>query len=328
MKQFTLQQHTHRIPVTCWDQLPDHITAKAVLHISHGMAEYANRYQSLASQLNTNGFIVYAHDHRGHGDCIKTAGEGYFSDLNSGDKNGWQLVVNDIACVISDIQKRHADLPLIMLGHSMGSYMLQSYLIEHSTELAGAVFSASNFAPPLLLKLGKLVAGIESIRQGKTGHSPMIKQLTFASYNRRFKPNRTEFDWLSSDKEQVDRYASDPLCGFDCGNQLWKELFTGMLKNQKSFNAISHDLPALIMGGELDPVSYPKGQQNLTKALRNAGLKDVTMQLYPDGRHEMFNEVNAQQVVERLIQWINEQVQTKQLSPRSNQDLTKSTENA
>ncbi|WP_194842502.1 alpha/beta hydrolase [Endozoicomonas sp. OPT23] len=301
MKQFSLQRQTHSIPFICWDT-PD---AKAVIHISHGMAEYARRYDLLAQQLNAAGFIVYAHDHRGHGDCIKTTGKGYFAD-----DNGWQQVVGDLACVVGDIKTKHPNLPLILLGHSMGSYMLQSYLIEHQPEVAAAVFSGSNFAPALLLQLGKIVASLEVLRQGITGHSPIIKQLTFTSYNRRFKPNRTEFDWLSRDEEQVDLYANNPLCGFDCTNQLWKELFTGMLSNQKSANLskIPSNLPVLVMGGEQDSVSYPKGQQNLTKALRNEGLSDVTMQLYPDGRHEMFNEVNAQQVVDRLIQWMNEKI--------------------
>ena len=303
MKQFFLQQQHHSIPVTLWDALPVDTPVKGVVHISHGMAEYARRYQPLAEVLNTNGYIVYAHDHRGHGDCIKTTGQGFFAD-----NDGWQKVLQDIDCVVNEIKQRHADLSLIMLGHSMGSYMLQSYLIEQKPKLAAAVFSGSNYAPALLLTLGRLVASMEILRQGKTGHSPIIKQLTFSAYNRRFKPNRTEFDWLSRDREQVDRYANDPLCGFDCTNQLWKDLFAGMLANQKSLTSISTNLPVLVMGGEQDSVSYPKGQQDLTKALRNAGLKDVTMQLYPDGRHEMFNEVNAQQVVDRLIQWMNEKI--------------------
>nr|WP_252180525.1 alpha/beta hydrolase [Endozoicomonas sp. 4G] len=267
------------------------------------MAEHGQRYRSFASALNQAGYIVFAHDHRGHGACIEQNGKGYFAG-----QRGWHKVVDDLATVVEFIQKKFPGTPLVLMGHSMGSYILQSYLVHHTPRLAGAILSGSNYAPRLLLEVGLLIAKVECLRQGKRGISPLIRQLTFSSYNRQFKPNRTEFDWLSRDPQAVDDYIADELCGFPCSNQLWYDLFRGLLQISANhpLKHIESELPVLVMGGEKDPVSAPAGQQKLTKALRKAGLKNVTLSLYPEGRHEMLNETNAQQVIQRLLQWIDQ----------------------
>ena len=301
MKTITLNTTDHhQIPVYIWDSVAT--THRGVIHISHGMAEYGSRYQRLAEKLNAAGFVVYAHDHRGHGATTGSTGQGYFAD-----HRGWNKVVEDLDTVVEKITQDHPGTPLFLLGHSMGSYILQNYLMEHTSPAHGVILSGSNFAPKALLHLGRMVASMESMRQGKKGHSPLINQLTFAQYNRSFKPNRTAFDWLSRNPDEVDLYASDPLCGFLCSNHLWKDLFDGLL-NISSTSALARidpSLPVLVMGGEKDPVSAPQGQQKLAKALQKAGLKNVTITLYPDGRHEMFNETNHEQVSNRLIQWID-----------------------
>lgn len=294
----------HLIPLYKWQQTPPAHPPKGVVHISHGMAEHGRRYHRVAEALNQSGYLVYAHDHRGHGQTIKHTGLGFFAH-----QRGWRKVVDDVDIVVHHLQKQHPTLPLILLGHSMGSYILQTYLSRYpSTELAGAVLSGSSFAPDMLLWAGQLVARLECVRQGRFGHSPIIQQLTFNSYNRTFKPNRTEFDWLSRDEQQVDAFIEDPLCGFPCSNRLWLDLFRGMLeiKQPQTLAGINTNLPLLVMGGEKDPISAPKGLQKLAKALQKAGVKDVTLSLYPDGRHEMLNEINAEQVTARLIQWTDQ----------------------
>ncbi|MGI9276408.1 MAG: lysophospholipase [Endozoicomonas sp.] len=305
MKTTTLtSSDQHHIPLFQWGLAGrDKALARGIVHISHGMSEYARRYQRLAEKLTAAGYIVYAHDHRGHGDCIKTTEQGYFAD-----QDGWHKTVNDLDTVVQHIRKKHPDLPIVLLGHSMGSYILQGYLIDHSPGVTGCILSGSNFAPRPLLYLGRAVAWLESLRQGKKGLSPLINQLTFAQYNRRFKPNRTAYDWLSRDPAEVDKYDQDPLCGFLCTNHLWKDLFDGLLKisSPENLTGIGSSLPVLVMGGEEDPVSAPRGQQKLAKALQKAGLKNVTIRLYPDGRHEMFNEINHEQVTGQLIQWIDQ----------------------
>ena len=297
---FLLEQpDNHSIPLYQWNSATP---ARAVIHISHGMGEHGLRYATLSSCLNKAGFIVYAHDHRGHGKNIDKNPQGHFAD-----QQGWERSVNDIARVTEHIQEHHKGLPCFLLGHSMGSYLLQSYLIKNIPQIDGVILSGSNYTPRPLMWFARAVARIETLRQGKMGFSKLIEHLTFSDFSRRFKPQRTEFDWLSRDTEQVDAYIQDPLCGFPCTNQLWADLFAGLYSicSVKALKQLPEHLPVLLMGGADDPVSAPNGQQTLAAAYRKAGTQDVTTHIYPQGRHEMFNEINREQVLERLIQWIN-----------------------
>ena len=289
------------IPVYQWQ--PEN-SPKAVLHISHGMAEYGQRYHAFARELNKVGFIVYAHDHSGHGERIEMDTEncqGHFTD-----HHGWSSAIHDLALTVNSIKKTHPQLPVFLLGHSMGSYMLQNYLINSNPEINGAILSGSNYVAKPLLTFARLITQLEIIRQGKKGKSRLIDQLTFAGYNKKFKPNRTDFDWLSSDSAEVDAYINDPLCGFTCTNQLWADLFSGLqnICSISSLKNINPEIPMLVLGGEKDPISAPNRLQKLASALQTAGVKDVSLQLYPNGRHEMFNETNREQVIQQLIEWL------------------------
>ena len=289
------------IPVYQWQ--PDN-SPTAVLHISHGMAEYGRRYHAFARELNKAGFIVYAHDHAGHGERIEMDEDrlqGHFSD-----QHGWSSAVHDLALTVNNIKKNHPELPVFLLGHSMGSYLLQNYLVNSNPEINGAILSGSNFVAKPLLLVARLITGLEIIRQGKKGNSRLIDQLTFAGYNKKFRPNRTDFDWLSSDPAEVDAYINDPLCGFTCTNQLWADLFSGLqnICSVSSLKNICSELPVLVLGGEKDPISAPNRLQKLAAALQTAGIKDVSLRLYPDGRHELFNETNREQVIQQLIEWL------------------------
>ncbi|WP_419835554.1 alpha/beta hydrolase [Endozoicomonas atrinae] len=299
------QSSNHRIPVYQWlaEKNP-----KAVIHISHGMAEHGPRYQELAEQLTMRGFHVYAHDHRGHGATIiqgQTSNQGHF-----GNHDGWNNVVQDLKLVVDHILAQHPSLPCFLLGHSMGSYILQSYLSRHNPKISGVILSGSNFVAKPLLLLGRLVAKLETLRQGIMGYSPVIHQLTFAGYNSSFKPNMTEFDWLSRNPELVKQYVRDPLCGFRCSNQLWYDLFGGLQEicSKNTLKKINHQLPILIMGGDRDPVSAPDGLKDLQKALINSGHSNTTLMLYPDARHELFHETNNKEVIDQLCVWLNRHI--------------------
>ena len=289
------------IPVYQWQTEKK---TKAVLHISHGMAEYGLRYHSFARELNKAGFIVYAHDHTGHGERIEMdlkKQPGHFAD-----QYGWSMAVHDLALTVSNIKQSHPELPLFLLGHSMGSYLLQNYLINSNPDITGAILSGSNYVARPLLFVARIITQLEIIRQGGKGNSSLINQLTFAGYNKQFKPNRTEFDWLSRDPESVDAYINDPLCGFTCTNQLWADLFSGLktICSISSLKKINPEIPILVLGGDKDPVSAPNRLQKLASALQTAGVNDVSLQLYPGGRHEMFNETNREQVIRQLIEWL------------------------
>ncbi len=273
--------------------------AKAWVHILHGMAEHASRYDEFAQALVQAGYAVIAHNHRGHGNS-PTAQIGLYAE-----QDGWNKVLNDIDVVRNSITD---DLPYIMFAHSMGTFITQAYLINQPKPIQGLILSGSNLQPLPLVKAGKVVAKIERWRKGALAPSPILQFLSFGSFNNAFKPNRTDFDWLSRDEQQVDKYINDPLCGFDCHTQLWIDLFNGLIHvyDKGSIERIQSNLPILIFGGDKDPVGeMGKGLPKLAKRYEQAGQSNVTLKLYKDGRHEMLNETNKQEVISDVLHWLS-----------------------
>ena len=295
----TANDHT-RLYVNQW--MPD-IPPRAVVMLSHGMAEHGGRYARLAQALCAAGLGVYALDQRGHGRTAEAGTVGLYAE-----SDGWNKVVGDLASLNQHIGQQHPGLPIILLGHSMGSYISQAYLLHHSASLHGAILSGSNFQPVALYRAAQIIARIERARQGLRGRSALIDFLSFGSFNKAFKPNRTAFDWLSRDPVEVDKYINDPLCGFRCTNQLWIDLLGGLQQISKVSNLAQIDpgLPILVMGGDCDPVSEGKRLKDLAHALREAGCQDVQLTLYPQARHEVFNETNRDEVTADLLAWLDQ----------------------
>ncbi len=216
--------------------------------------------------------------------------------------------MGDLASLNQHIAHQAPGLPIILLGHSMGSYIAQAYLLHHSASLNGAILSGSNFQPVALYRAAELIARIERARQGLRGRSALIDFLSFGSFNKAFKPNRTAFDWLSRDPVEVDKYINDPLCGFRCTNQLWVDLLGGLQQISKASNLAQIDpgLPILVIGGECDPVSEGKRLKSLAHALREAGCQNLQLTLYPQARHEVFNETNRDVVTADVLTWLDQ----------------------
>ena len=297
---FWLDASDHsRLFVNAW--LPD-LTPRAVVMLSHGMAEHSGRYARLGAALCAAGIALYAHDQRGHG---KTAAQGVLGHFAHED--GWSKVVDDLASLSQSISQRHPDLPVFLLGHSMGSYVAQAYVMYHGASLQGAILSGSNYQPVSLYRSARQIARLERWRQGPTGRSALIDWLSFGNFNKAFKPNRTRFDWLSRDSQQVDLYVSDPLCGFRCTNQFWVDLLGGLQQISKPSNLkqIDGSLPLLIIGGECDPVSQGKRLKDLAAALGEAGHQSVQLKIYPQARHELLNESNRDEVTRDVIDWLD-----------------------
>ncbi|WP_095145293.1 MULTISPECIES: alpha/beta hydrolase [unclassified Pseudomonas] len=273
----------------------------AVILLSHGMAEHSARYERLAQVLCNQGYGVYALDQRGHGKTAENGVLGHYAD-----KDGWRKVVGDLASLNQHIGQQHPGTPIVLLGHSMGSYIAQAYLLHHSASLYGAVLSGSNFQPVALYRMARLIARLERWRQGATGRSALIEWLSFGSFNKAFKPNRTPFDWLSRDPAEVDKYVNDPLCGYRCTNQLWIDMLGGLQQISKASNLAQIDpgLPLLVIGGECDPVSEGKRLKALADALRQAGNQCLQLTIYPQARHELFNESNRDEVTADLLTWL------------------------
>lgn len=298
---FWLTANDHsRLYVNQW--LPD-TPPKALIMVSHGMAEHGGRYARLAQALCGAGYGVYALDQRGHG---RTADEGTLGLF--AERDGWNKVVGDLASLNQHIGQQLPGVPIILLGHSMGSYIAQAYLLHHSASLHGAILSGSNFQPVALYRAARLIARAERLRQGLRGRSALIEFLSFGSFNKAFKPNRTAFDWLSRDPDEVDRYRHDPLCGFRCTNQLWIDLLGGLQQISKASNLAQIDpgLPILVIGGECDPVSEGKRLKRLAHALREAGCQNLQLNIYPQARHELFNETNRDEVTADVLTWLDQ----------------------
>ncbi|RRJ84842.1 alpha/beta hydrolase [Aestuariirhabdus litorea] len=290
-------ESSHPIPLYRWDR-PS--SARAVVHITHGMAEHSQRYGALAKQLQAEGYQVVAHDHRGHGTCASPH-QGHFAD-----DQGWSLVCEDLRRVHRWVAQEFCGLPLYLLGHSMGSYISLGYLMRDPEPLAGVILSGSNYGSPTLYRIARGVARIERWRLGARTPSLLMDRLGFGSFNRAFKPNRTPFDWLSRDPEQVDRYLADPLCGFPCSSQLWIDLLGGLLEISSPMRLTQvPNLPLHIIGGEEDPVSAPRGLHDLYRALKQPPREQVSIKLYPGARHELFNEINRDEVVSELLDWLS-----------------------
>ncbi|MCG8668539.1 MAG: alpha/beta hydrolase [Pseudomonadales bacterium] len=302
----------HEIFTRIWKDNKNTTEPRAVFHINHGMAEHSARYAALAERLVAEGYVVMAHDHRGHGYSVKN-GEilGHYAD-----KKGWHLVLEDVKIINDYIHQTFPDTPVILMGHSMGSFIAQAYMVKYGNTVDAVLLSGSAYHTEFTLSYAKAAAQVEKTRIGGRGRSFLIDALSFGSYNKTFNPTRTNCDWLSRDPEQVDLYVQDPLCGFLCTNQLWLDLVNGIgvISKVKNLRNIPNQIPYLLFSGEDDPMSHdPKesGIHKLQKRLEKAGQHSVTVKLFPQGRHEILNETNRAEVMDQIVQWLEQHVALK-----------------
>jgi len=255
---------------------------RAVLQISHGMGEHALRYLEPLQPLLASGVAVYANDHRGHGFTATKETLGAFGP------GGFAAVVDDMAVLSRLIRAEHPGVPLILLGHSMGSFATQIYLLTHSTLIDGVVLSGSA-ALDLLPPPDPNANGLEA-------------------FNAPFEPARTPFDWLSRDAAEVDKYVFDPLCGFSVSADSMVSLFTAAapMFEPNALQRVRSNLPMYFIAGDKDPLNGDLTRlKPLVDRYREAGVRDITTDFYKDGRHEMFNETNRAEVVSNLGKWID-----------------------
>lgn len=291
------------MPLHCYHWLPAG-DIKAVIQIAHGMAEHGARYARLAACLNAQGFAVYANDHRGHGKSISLQIPlGHMANEDS-----WNKAVDDLDLLNAEIRQRHANTPIILLGHSMGSFLTQSYLRKYGKNITAAALSASNGPPGAIGKIAQLIIRLEKLRIGKQGHSALMAAMTFKAFNKAFKPNRTEFDWLSRDQTEVDKYVADPLCGFECSVATWQGMLDALtiIASDQALEDMDNTKPIYVISGTEDPVGEnSKGVKRLLRVYEKHGFSNITSKFYPDARHELFNESNRDEITEDFIIWLN-----------------------
>ncbi|MEL0168014.1 MAG: alpha/beta hydrolase [Pseudomonadaceae bacterium] len=293
-----------RLAVHHW---PSALPARANVVICHGMAEHGARYQPLAAQMNTRGLNVWALDLRGHGASTPDLPRGQLAN-----GTGWSSLVADLLLVIKHARESAPALPLVLLGHSMGTFVVQSLLLDHSDAVDVAVLSGSNANPAPLCRIGRQLARLESLLRGRDAPALTMNTLSFGRFNRAFGEARTEFDWLSRDPEQVDLYVEDPLCGFVLSGHYWQCLFGALtvIADPRQLGRIRADLPVMVLGGDRDPVSAGGGLAKLQQRLHSAGLSQVELRLYPGARHEAFNETNRDEVIADLLDWLESRLTT------------------
>ena len=279
----------------------------AVVQIAHGVAEYILRYDAFARFLTEQGFAVVGNDHLGHGlSRAEQAETLYFTQ-----EEGWRCATDDLYALRRHMQGDFEGLPYFMLGHSMGSFLLRSYLIRYPCTLSGAIVMGTGQMPTLALWGGRLVARLEAARRGWNAFSPLTDKLSFGGYNAACRPARTDWDWLSLNEENVDAYMADPLCGEPISLELFYEMLGGMQMMQKEANLRCMDrrTPVLFIAGGKDPVGQMgKGVTAACESFRRIGVLDTELKLYPTLRHEILNEKEKQQVYEDILLWIKKRL--------------------
>ncbi|MFX1562686.1 MAG: alpha/beta hydrolase [Promethearchaeota archaeon] len=279
------------------------VPIKGVVQIAHGAASHAGRYAHVGESFVKAGYVVYANDHRGHGKTGQKSGR--LGILSMGD---WERMVRNLK-ELTDIAKgAYTDSPFFILGHSMGSFLVQNYIQMWGSDLQGALLTGTT---------GEIVApsdqfDLESIQRSIAEKGFDAREEDFSNfmkaYNEPFEPARTEFDWLTRDQEAIQRYIDDPLCGFPLSYGFIVELGRSMfsLWDSEKLQKIPKDLPIYIFVGSMDPVSgMAKGAKTLLQRYQDLGIKDVTLKEYPDCRHELFNEINREEVIQDVIAWLN-----------------------
>ena len=279
---------------------------KAVLQICHGMVEYIERYDEFAQFLCDKGYYVVGNDHLGHGKSVQAKSEyGFFNE-----KYGNVCVLGDIHTLRQRTAKKYPDVPYFMLGHSMGSSLLRQYIEMYGNGLAGVVLmGAVEDHSKAALLFGKRLCRIMAAFRGWHYRSKLVDDLAIGGYNKKFKPARTQADWITSDYERLEKYATDPLCTFRFTVNAYYNMFLGMINMQRkeSVYMIPKGLPVLFVSGAEDPVGgFGKGVRKIYEKYRAAGIQDVALRLYTGDRHEILNETDRQQVYEDLLGWFED----------------------
>ena len=274
-----------------------------VYQIAHGVAEYALRYEPFAEFLCSKGFVVVANDHIGHGLSVAEGA----APLYFGEQDGWTHVVDDMFALHQQTGKKYPDLPYFLMGHSMGSFLARTYLIRYPGTVKGAVIMGTGQQPGYMVAGGRLVAKLIGKRSGFDRFNATVDALAFGAYNKPFEPKRTKYDWLSANPENVDSYIADPLCGGDATVGLFLDMLGGIgfISKQANVEKMDKNTPILFISGEMDPVGdLGKGVKKAYESFRRAGVKDVSIKLYPGLRHEILNEKESAQVCADIWAWI------------------------
>ena len=279
-----------------------------VIQIAHGVTEHILRYEHFAEFFTQKGWVVVGNDHLGHGKSIApNAKPMYF-----GPKNSWNFVVKDIDTCIRITKEKYPDVPYVLLGFSLGSFLVRTYLIDYSEPLNSAIIMGTGYIPNFKIAIAKMLANKEAKKVGEENTSPVIKSLTFETYNKLFKPNRTECDWLCSNEEELDKYLNDPLRGKGYSAGLFRELLSGMqyTSNLKNIKKMNKKVPILLLSGDKDPVGdFGKGVIKTFDILKKSGIEHVDIKLYKNLRHDILHEKCRKEIYDDIEAWLEKNIE-------------------
>ncbi len=299
---FDSRDNSSKIHAVRWT--PDSENVVAVVQIVHGMAEYAERYEEFARFLTERNFVVTGEDHLGHGKSVREGElQGFFCEQDPA-----TVVVRDVHRLKKVTQEMYPGVPYFLLGHSMGSFIVRNYICKYGTGIDGALILGTGMQSDALLAAAKAAAALEGTFKGLKHVSRFIDKAAFGSYNKHIKDAKTDFDWLSRDGEKVAEYIADKDCGFVFTVNGFKTSFELISRSKKKENLdnIPKNLPVFMASGDEDPVgNYGKGVKKAYQALVDAGLENIEMKLYPEDRHELLNELDRQQVMEDIGDWLS-----------------------
>lgn len=280
---------------------------RCVLQIVHGMAEYAERYEEFARFLTERGFAVTGEDHMGHGKSVGENGKyGYFCEQDPA-----TVLVRDVHRLKKMTQEKYPAVPYVIMGHSMGSFITRNYLFRYGTGITAAVIMGTGMQDAASLRAAQALARIQKFFCGGKHIGKTLDKLAFGGYNKAIRDAKTKWDWLSRDGERVARYIEDPLCGFPFTVNGFEALFEliARLYRRENLEQIPGGLPVLMVSGDADPVGgYGKGVRRAYESLKEAGLENISLKMYQGGRHELLNEINRDEIMQDIYDWVRDTV--------------------
>ncbi len=298
---FDSRDGEHKIYAVKW--IPETEKPVCILQIVHGVAEHIGRYDEFARYLAGKGILVVGDDHLGHGRSVNP-GEpyGYFCKEDAA-----TVLVRDEHRLKKMIQEEYVGVPYIILGHSMGSFIVRNYLLRYGTGINGAVIMGTGMQSKGIIMTASAIAAVQRIFCGSKHVSRLMNRLVFGSYNKRIVSCRTEMDWLSANEENVQRYLEDPLCGFVFTVNGFQTVFK-LIRNlcdEEKLKTMPKNLPVFFVAGAEDPVGdCGRGVEQVYRSFRDLGMENVQMKLYSGDRHEILNEADRENVYGDIYRWL------------------------
>ena len=288
--------------IHCRQWLPEGDVRMAV-QLVHGVAEHIRRYDAFAAYLAGQGIAVTGDDHLGHGESIHDSSElGWFAE-----KDGWELLVKDEKYLRDKLREQFPGVPLVLFGHSMGSFIARTYIGWYPGDHDGCILSGTGAQPAVVCAAGKALAGREIRKNGSKYRSPVLQKIAFGGYLKGIENPIGANDWICRDEAVIRAYDADPLCGFTATAGLMRDMMEGLsiIGRSGHMAMMKKSMPVLFIAGGADPVGgWGKGVEKVASAFRKAGMENVTVRIYPGARHEVLNEMEKETVWADVLNWL------------------------